>query len=61
MALVHGYSSDEDAAVHQDAFNLAAVSKRQGFQDVALSITPQAAPDVLAQVGLFPCSNSPFC
>jgi len=56
-SLVHGYSSDEDATiatVEHDTFNLAAVesSKRQRFQDTALNTTPQAAPDVLAQVGL---------
>lgn len=53
MSLVQGYSSDEDALIHDDALNLAAVtaSKRPRFQDTPLSTTPHAAPDVLAQVG----------
>ena len=52
MSLVQGYSSDEDAAGHTDAFNLAAVpfSKRYRFQDTSLNATPHAAPHVLAQV-----------
>ena len=52
MSLVQGYSSDEDAAIHDDALNLAAVpeSKRLRFQDTLLNATPHAAPDVLAQV-----------
>jgi hypothetical protein len=55
MSLVQGYSSDEDAAGHHDAFNLAAVplSKRFRVQDTPLNSAPHAAPDVLAQVGFF--------
>jgi hypothetical protein len=53
MSLVQGYSSDEDAVVHDDTLNLAAIqsSKRLRFQDTPLNSTPHAAPDVLAQVG----------
>jgi hypothetical protein len=53
MSLVQGYSSDEDAVIHDDALNLAAVTslKRPRFQDTPLNATPHAAPDVLAQVG----------
>ncbi len=52
MSLVQGYSSDEDAALHDDALNLAAMSsKRLTFQDTPMNATPHAAPDVLAQVG----------
>ncbi len=53
MSLVQGYSSDEDAIIHDDALNLAAVplSKRLRFQDTPLNTVPHAAPDVLAQVG----------
>jgi hypothetical protein len=54
MSLVQGYSSDEDAttATLQDAFNLAAVpsTKRLRFHETTLNTTPQAAPDVLAEV-----------
>jgi hypothetical protein len=57
MSLVQGYSSDEDAttATLQDAFNLAAVpsTKRLRFHETTLNTTPQAAPDVLAEVSRF--------
>jgi hypothetical protein len=55
MSLVQGYSSDEDAVGHNDAFNLAALpsSKRFTIQDTPLNTTPHAAPHVLAQVGFF--------
>ena len=55
MSLVQGYSSDEDAIIHDDALNLAAVpsSKRLRFKDTPLNTAPHAAPDVLAQVGFF--------
>jgi hypothetical protein len=55
MSLVQGYSSDEDAVIHDDALNLAAVpsSKRIRFPDTPLNTAPHAAPDVLAQVGFF--------
>jgi hypothetical protein len=62
MSLVQGYSSDEDAVIHDDALNLAAIlsSKRPRFQDTPLNTTPHAAPDVLAQVG-FLTHNALFC
>ena len=52
MSLVQGYSSDEDAVLHDDALNLVGVesSKRLRFQDTPLNTAPHAAPDVLAQV-----------
>ena len=54
--LVQAYdSSDEDPTTEslQDSFNLAAISstKRLKFQDTTQITTPQAAPDVLAEVG----------
>ena len=56
MSLVQGYSSDEEdisSALH-DAFNLAAVPSTKGhrFEPTTSTTVPQAAPDVLAQVGL---------
>ena len=62
MSLVQGYSSDEDAAIHDDALNLAAVpeSKRLRFQDTLLNATPHAAPDVLAQVCFLQLTTRPF-
>jgi hypothetical protein len=55
MSLVQGYSSEEDAVVHDDALNLAAVrpSTRLISQHAPLNTTPHAAPDVLAQVRFF--------
>jgi hypothetical protein len=54
--LVQAYdSSDEDPTTEslQDSFNLAAISstKRPKLQDTTQKATPQAAPDVLAEVG----------
>ena len=45
MSLVQGYSSDEDAIIHDDALNLAAVpsSKRLRFHDTPLNAAPAYA------------------
>ncbi len=63
MSLVQGYSSDEDAAAHDDALNLATVlsSKRLRFQDTPLNTALHAAPDVLAQVGFLHSQHTFFC
>jgi hypothetical protein len=63
MSLVQGYSSDEDAVLHDDALNLIGVSssRRLRFQDTPLNTTPHAAPDVLAQVSFLHSRRAFFC
>jgi len=56
MSLVHGYSSDEGESTAQakdDIFGLASLpsAKKIRVEETTVPIVPQAAPDVLAEVG----------